>query len=119
MKKKKIFLNIFRNFKYLIFKLLYGQIDKVITAKKNESITIQKISFKNLISYRLYNIPKCRLYSDTVMDTAFILNKSLIERNGCTNNTILKIDYFDSIALNQVFNLLRKPKKNKTFVLLS
>jgi hypothetical protein len=79
MKKKKIFLNIFRNFKYLIFKLLYGQIDKVITAKKNESITIQKISFKNLISYRLYNIPKCRLYSDTVMDTAFILNKSLID----------------------------------------
>jgi len=78
MKKKKILLNVYRNFKYLIFKLLYGKIKIIQSAKKNKKITIKKIYFEGLAVYKLYNIPNGRLYSDTVNDTAFLLNKSLI-----------------------------------------
>ena len=78
MHKKKLFLNTYRHFKYFIFKLLYGKISTIIIAKKNKKIVIKKISFNNLISYRLYSIPNGRVYSNTTMDTAFILKKSLI-----------------------------------------
>ena len=78
MNKKKIFSNTYKQFKYFVFKLLYGKIDRILLAKRNKKITIKKISFKDLTSYNLYNIPKGRIYSDTTMDTAFILNKSLI-----------------------------------------
>ena len=114
MKKKKLFLNGYKNIKYFFFKLFYGKIKKIIIAKKNKKINIEKIYFNNLISYNLYNIPNGRLYSDTTNDTAFILNKSLVKEpsfqfrykknlqiiNGSTNeNFVLK---------NGTPNLLKK-----------
>ena len=64
--------------KYFIFKLFYGKIKTFVYAKKNKTITIKKIFLKISKSYQIYIIPKGRLYSDTVNDTAFLLNKSLI-----------------------------------------
>jgi len=79
MNNKKILLNIYRNFKYLIYKLLYGGIKKIITAKKNKKINIKKINFTSSVSYNMYGISNGRLYSDTTNDTAFILNNNLIK----------------------------------------
>ena len=79
MKKKKILVNIYRHCKYWLFKLFYSKIRTIVTAKKIKSISIKKIFFKNNAQYKLYNIPYGRVYSDTVNDTAFIINKSLIK----------------------------------------
>jgi len=79
MKNKKIFLNLYRQLKFFIFKLIYNKIDKVISAKENKKIYIKKVNFNSLISYKLYNIPNGKIYTDTVNDTAFILNQSLVK----------------------------------------
>ena len=78
MNKKKILINVYRNFRYFIFKFFYGKINGVILAKKNTKIITQKINFNNLNSYKLYNIPNGKVYSDTTMDTAFIFKKNLV-----------------------------------------
>ena len=78
MNKKKILINFYRNFRYFIFKFFYGKINGVILAKKNTKIITQKINFNNLNSYKLYNIPNGKVYSDTTMDTAFIFKKNLV-----------------------------------------
>ena len=77
--KKKILVNTCRRCKYWVFKLFYGNIKTVLSAKKNKKINIKKISFKGNCQYKLYNIPNGRLYTDTVNDTAFIANNSLIK----------------------------------------
>ena len=79
MNNKKVLINIFRNIRYSFFKLLYGRINSIIIAKKNKKITIKNIFFSDQISYKLYNISNGRLYTNTVNDTAFILNKFLIK----------------------------------------
>ena len=79
MKKKKTFLNLYKHFKFFIFKLIYNKINKIISVKENKKIDTRKINFNSLISYKLYNIPDGRIYTDTVNDTAFILNQSLVK----------------------------------------
>ncbi|MBL6857612.1 MAG: glycosyltransferase family 61 protein [Pelagibacteraceae bacterium] len=79
MNNKKKLTKFYKDIKYFIFKIIYGKIDKTLIAKKNKKIIIKSVRFKNLISYKLYNIPNGRLYTDTVNDTAFILNKSLVK----------------------------------------
>jgi len=78
MKKKKI-IKIFNLFKIFLFKLIYGKIKKIISTKKTKNIFVKKVFFEDSISYNLFNIPYGRLYSNTIHDTAFILNKSLIK----------------------------------------
>ena len=79
MNNKKKLVIIFKNFKYLIFKLFYGQINNIAFAKNIKKIDIKNISFKKIFNYKLYNIPNGRLYTDTIHDTGYIYGKSLIE----------------------------------------
>ena len=118
MNNKKIFLNIYRNIKYFIFKLAYGEINAIINVKNNKKIIIKKIFFKDLTAYNLYNIPKGRLYSDTTNDTAFILNKSLIKepsfqyRHQKNSRIINGPPYENFVIKNGTPNLMKKIKGN-------
>ena len=62
MNNKKKLVIIFKNFKYLIFKLFYGQINNIAFAKNIKKIDIKNISFKKIFNYKLYNIPNGTLY---------------------------------------------------------
>jgi len=79
MTNKKIFSSIYKKFKYIFFKLLYGKINKVIIAKNHKKIFIKKVFFNNINNYNLYILPNGRVYSDTTMDTAFMLDKNLVK----------------------------------------
>ncbi len=79
MNNKKIFKNFYKNFIFFIFKIIYGKIENIVSTKHNKKIYIKKVYFKNLIYYNLFIIPNGRLYTDTINDTAFILNDSLIK----------------------------------------
>ena len=79
MKSKKILTNLYKYLKLYLFKLLYSKINKVVIAKYEKKITTKSVHFKNLASYKIYNIPYGRLYTDTVNDTAFIFNGNLVK----------------------------------------
>ena len=82
MFKKKIFSKFYKLIKIFIFFSFYKKIEKIIKANETKNIDIKKIFFNGPISYNFYKIPNGRIYSTTVHDTAFILDKNLIEETS-------------------------------------
>ena len=68
-----------KSLRHLIFKFVYGNISKVDSPAKIKDITIKNIYFNKNISYKFFRIPSCRLYTDTINNTAFIRNNSLLK----------------------------------------
>ena len=58
------------------FNLVYGPIEGSI--KKNKYIKIYEIKIKKK-NNKIYEINKCRIYTDTIHDTAFIKNNKIID----------------------------------------
>jgi len=69
----------FKFIKYFIFKLIYGKINKVIKPQNSKKIILKKVPLVNSNIYNFYSIPKGRVYSDTVNNTAYILDDFLIK----------------------------------------
>jgi capsular polysaccharide biosynthesis protein len=64
--------------RFFFFNFLYGKIKGTASVKKFRQIKIKKIFFSKNIYYNLYNIPYCRLYTNTVSDAAYIFKKNLL-----------------------------------------
>ena len=67
-----------KSLRYLIFKFVYGNISKIDSPVKFKDITVKNIYFNKNISYKYFRIPSCRLYTDTINNTAFIRKDSLL-----------------------------------------
>ena len=65
--------------RYSIFKFIYGKIDKVIKFNKEKKIISKKVSFSSRYKYNFYKINNGRIFSDTVNNTAYIINNFLIK----------------------------------------
>ena len=78
MIKKKI-QNLFKYISYYLFFLINGKINKTIKPHRNKNIKISKIKLEKKFFYRVYCINSSRIYTDTINDTAVILNKALVE----------------------------------------
>ena len=57
------------------FKIIYGKI--ISSKKKNKLIKIYKFVKEKRI-YKIFEINNCRIYTDTIHDTAFIQNNRII-----------------------------------------
>ena len=76
---KKFFGNLFKNFFRFFFKLLYGKIEIYKNDLSNLNIETKKINIENSLKvYKLYVIPKSRLYTDRIHNVAIIKNKQLL-----------------------------------------
>ena len=73
---KKIVQNLYKKAIYSIFKIFDEKITKIIKLKEGEEI--KKILKDNEIEYSIYFCDKSRVYTDTIHDTAFIKQNSLI-----------------------------------------
>jgi capsular polysaccharide biosynthesis protein len=76
--KKKLQL-IFKNAGYQLFFLFYGKIKGILGSGHDNEISVKKVYSDEKIGYKIYSINKGRIYTDTVTDTAFILNQKIIE----------------------------------------
>ena len=76
---KKKLQKIFKYISYNLFFLLYGKIRKVITLKEDQRIDLKKITFEDEKFYNIYTIRQARLYTDTIHDTAVILDNNIVE----------------------------------------
>ena len=91
--KKKI-QHIFKSIGYSIFKLLYGRIISAIRHTESKKIIVNEISLEDEIKYKIYKINSCRLYTDTIHDTAFIIDDKIVEGPSfqIRNNNYAKIN---------------------------
>ena len=76
---KKKLQSIFKKITYNIFFLFYGKIKGIIKASSDDNVKIKKTTFHENFNYRIYNIKKCRLYTDAVTDAAFIVNNKIVD----------------------------------------
>ena len=76
---KKKLQKIFKYISYNLFFLLYGKLRKVITLKEDQRIDLKKITFEDEKFYNIYTIRQARLYTDTIHDTAVILDNNIVE----------------------------------------
>ena len=76
---KKNLQKFFKNIGYKIFFLIYGRIKGVLSPAENNNIKVKEVFLKENQSYRLFDIPNGRLYTDTVSDTAFIVDNKIVE----------------------------------------
>ncbi|MDC0902868.1 glycosyltransferase family 61 protein [Pelagibacteraceae bacterium] len=65
--------------KYSLFKIMYGEIKKIIRPQSDKNIILNKAILENSKSYNCYNISNGRIFSDTVNNTAYILKDCLIK----------------------------------------
>ncbi|MDB2474321.1 glycosyltransferase family 61 protein [bacterium] len=60
----------------IIFYLIYGKIKKIIDRSKNQKISIIN---KDKKIYKIYSIFNCRIFTDTIHDTAFLYDNKIIK----------------------------------------
>jgi hypothetical protein len=120
LKAKKQLQKLFKSLTYKIYKLIYGEIDGVISP--NNDSRIKKINFKISESgYNIFIVKKPRLYTDQVHDTAIILDNKIIDEasyqlrvkhgdtTGARNNSNVKNNI---VFKNGTPRLLKKKKGN-------
>ena len=88
---------IYKELVSFFFKIVYGKINYF--HKKNRCLKMYKVE-KNKIKYKIFEIENCRVYTDTVHDTAFINNNKIINQvsfqlrnlvnSNIKNNRVLK-----------------------------
>ena len=76
---KKQLLSLLKSLGYGALSLIHGKIKGVVDYKKHPAIKVLTINFDNDINYRIFKIKKCRIYTDTVTDTAFISEDKIVE----------------------------------------
>ena len=76
---KKYLKKIFKKISYGIFFKLYGAIENSIEHSEDNRIKVKIITTENELSYKVYTISNCRLYTDRIQDTAAILENKIIK----------------------------------------
>ena len=76
IKKKLLFL--IKSFGYSLLSLLYRKITQIADPNNHESVEIINTKLENF-SYKIYKIKKCRIYTDTINDTAFIVDNKIVD----------------------------------------
>ena len=75
---KKRLLKITKRIGYSIWFLLYGRIEQAIDSENHNSIEVLNASLEKQIYIKM-KIKNCRIYTDTVTDTAFIIENKIIK----------------------------------------
>ena len=94
--KKKI-QKIFKIIGYNLFFLIYGKIKGILLLSEKNKLNIKEVILEKNQLYRIFDIPNSRLYTDTVSDSAFIVENKIIEgpsfqyRNAINQNCIKNI----------------------------
>lgn len=95
IKKKLLFIT--KSIGYSIFSLLHEKITKIVNFNNHESVETINTTLDENHSYRIFKIKNCKIYTDTINDTAFIIDNKIIEgpsfqlRNTKNSNIINNI----------------------------
>ena len=76
---KKNLQKIFKKISYGIFLTIYGKVDKIVEADKNQNVKIFKPNIEGFSKYKVYEVDSARLYTDRIYNTAIILENSIVK----------------------------------------
>lgn len=75
---KKKLLNTFKSFGYSIWFLFHGRIKGAIESNKHKFVEVINSKINSQYSYNIFKIKNGRIYTDTVHDTAFIVENKIV-----------------------------------------
>ena len=75
---KKKLVTFYRKIIQNIFKLIYGKVEVVLNPDNNKDISIIKIHIEK-DRYKIFSCKKSRLYTDTIHDTAILIDNKIID----------------------------------------
>tara|TARA_B100001059_G_scaffold197986_1_gene203669 strand:- start:2147 stop:3244 length:1098 start_codon:yes stop_codon:yes gene_type:complete len=115
---KKKLINLLNSIGYKIGIFIYGKITNSIKAKKNSLIEVLISKVDNSF-YTIFKIKNCRIYTDTVTDTAFILDNSIIEGPSFQHREGKNAEVIKNIVITKGTPRLKKKIKGTVFSLLT
>ena len=74
---KKLLQSNFKKIFYKIFSLFHGKIEGVIVGS-NDNFNIKQVAIDET-NYKIYEVKKARLYTDTIHDVAVITSKKIVK----------------------------------------
>ena len=116
---KKKLQSVFKYFGYKLFLLLYGKIDGIIDSKNHRDIQLKKISLPNDLIYRVFTMKNCRIYTDTVTDTAFIVDQKIVDGASFQHRKFKNVNTNQNIVFQKGTPRYLKKKRGKIFSLLT
>ena len=116
---KKKLLYTFKGIGYSIWSLLHGKIQGTIDSKNHSSIEIINSYFNENFSYNVYKINKGRVYTDTVTDTAFILENKIIEGPSFQHRNPKNVNVSENIVFQKGTPKFKKNLQGTVFSLLT
>ncbi len=121
---KKKLLTKLKSIGYFISTIFYGKINGSVDAKNHKFIEIIKNKIEKNLSYNIYKIKNCRIYTDTVNDTAYIIRDKIIDgpsfqyRSNELNH-IKNSEISNNIVFQKGTARLKKNLKGTVFSLLT
>ena len=117
IKKKLLF--IIKSFGYSIISILYRKINTFVDAKNHKSVEIINSFFTKNYSYKIFRIQNCRIYTDTINDTAFIIDNKIVKGPSFQLRNTKNSDISNNIVFQKGTPKLKKNLKGKVFSLLT
>ena len=116
---KKKLLNILKNIGYRLLILHHGSIRGVIDSNNHKFVQVINSTLGNKYSYNIYKITNGRIYSDTVTDTAFILNNKVVNGPTFQHRHPKNAEVFENIVFLKGTPKFKKKLKGTIFSLLT
>ncbi len=116
---KKKLIRSFKSLGYYALSLFHGKIEGIIDIEDNASIKTFTKKFDKELNYIIFEIDNCRVYTDTVTDTAFIIENKLIKGPSFQHRNPKNADITENIVLQKGTPKLKKKLKGSVFSLLT
>ena len=117
IKKKLQF--VFKQLAYQIFFALNGKIKGIIRPSNDSRITIKKVNLDENLFYNIYTINSGRLYTDTINDTAFIINNEIIEGPSFQLRNVKNVKCEENVVFKKGTPRFKKKLQGNVFSLLT
>jgi len=119
MRYKNFFKNLFIFFSKNLFFLLYGKVSKIIKPNEDKRIKVNEIIFDEKIKYSIFTILSGRIYTDTIHDTAIILDNSLVRGPSFQLRDNRNSDCRENVVFKKGTNRIKKNIKGTVLSLLT
>ena len=116
---KKKLLNILKSIGYSIWFLLHGRIKGVIESNKHKFIEVINSKLDDKYSYNIFKIKNSRIYTDTVTDTAFIIENRIIKGPSFQHRNPKNADIYSNIVFQKGTPKYKKKLNGTVFSLLT
>ena len=117
IKKKLQF--VFKQLAYQILFWLNGKIQGIIKPSNDSRIIIKKVNLDENLFYNIFSINSGRLYTDTINDTAFILENKIIEGPSFQLRNVKNAKCEENIVFEKGTPRLKKKLQGNVFSLLT